>query len=145
MEGWVWVTGSTLLWRPLKNIVNMAFGTLEVHMRTSQLKSVKAVVEGGIRPIRWVVTELPGSTKRAIMLVILLMARVTILEPTLESVDVAAFTGYINVLALELEISQVMVKLRPFPAIGTVTHPTVPMKVVVSPARRVTLKATDFN
>jgi len=128
MEGWVWVTGNALMWRPIKNIANMALGALDVHMRTSQLKGSQGVIEGGVRPIRRIVTGFAGSTKCSIMLVILLVAGVAILGRTLESVDVAAFTGYFNVLTLEPEISQVVVKYSRLPACRTVAQPALHAK-----------------
>jgi len=120
MEGWIWVTGGTRLRSALKYPVYVAISAPYIHMRASQMKSCQAVVEGGVRPIRRIVTRFADSTKRSVVLVILLVAGIAIFWRAFEAVYVALFARHIYMLAFEREVSQAVVKLSRFPANGCV-------------------------
>ena len=101
----------------LKYPVYVAISAPYIHMRAGQLKSCQAVVESGVRPIRRIVTRFADSTKRSVVLVILLVAGIAIFWRAFEAVYVALFARHIHMLTFERKVSQTMVKRGWFPAI----------------------------
>ncbi|GAB4568807.1 MAG: hypothetical protein Fur0017_12620 [Anaerolineales bacterium] len=87
------------------------FARLGVAVHTGSRRRETGVVEGGIFPIRWVVTRLALGSILSVVLIILFMAGVAVFWRTFEDiVDMAFFTGNVGVFTFQFERGEIMVE-----------------------------------
>ncbi len=72
------VTGKAICWCAFENIVRVSFFASNFCVLTFQLENRKVVIEGGISPVRWVVTYRAVGAEFSCVRVVAAMAGVTI-------------------------------------------------------------------
>lgn len=104
----------------------MAFLAIDLLVRARQREVTAGVIEGGVLPIRWVVTGRTVGAIFSIMLIILRVAGEAIRRCALIHIVLVTFlAGCLGVFPFQLKGRQVVIELGGFPAIGGVTSPTV--------------------
>lgn len=127
----VGMAGGALDGRALVDILLVAFGALDIDMRTIQRETTQAVVKSGVFPIARVMTGFASCAILTLVGIIGLVAGETIFGGSCVPLGMATLARHIHMLAFKREIAQAVIEFGRFPGFGRVTNAALRAKFAV--------------